>query len=89
MIAHETELRILPSEARILGARNIIKPKVIMKRKLSLIHLNERSRITMNGNFELFNISRASFLRYLDLCTMQISIIAHVYTHYLENEVYR
>ena len=25
----------------------------------------------MNGNFELFNISRASFLRYLDLCNMQ------------------
>ena len=57
-----------PREARILGARNIIEPylKVFMKRwKFSLIYLNERSKITMNGNFELFNISRESFLRYL------------------------
>ena len=74
--------------ARILGACNIIEPKVFMKRKLSLIYLNERSKITMNVNFELFNISRSSFLRYLDLCNMQTNITANVYTHYLENEVY-
>ena len=54
-----------PREARILGARNIIEPKVFMKRKLSIICLIERSKITMNGNFELFNISRESLLRYL------------------------
>ena len=74
-----------------LGARKIIEPylKVFMKRKLSLIYLNERSKITMIGNFELFNISRSSFLRYLDLCNMQINITARVYTHYLENQVYR
>ena len=49
-----------PREARTLGVRNIIEPylKVFMKRKLALIYLNERSKITMNGNFELFNISR-------------------------------
>ena len=29
----------------------------------------------MNGNFKLFNISRASFLRYLDLCNMQIVVV--------------
>ena len=29
----------------------------------------------MNGNFELFNISRASFLRYLDLCNMQAVVV--------------
>ena len=95
MIAHETELRSPINETfhvkHQLGARKIIGQylKVFMKRKLSLIYLNERSKITTNGNFELFNISRASFLRYLDLCNMQISIIANVYTHYLENEVYR
>ena len=74
-----------------LGARKIIEQylKVFMKRKLSLIYLNERSKIMMNVNFELFNISRSSFLRYLDLCNMQINITAHVYTHYLENELYR
>ena len=74
-----------------LGARKIIEPylKVFMKRKLSLIYLNERSKMTMNGNFELFDILRASFLRYLDLCIMQINITAHVYKHYLENQVYR
>ena len=56
-----------PRETRTLGVRNIIEPylKVFMKRKLALIYLNERSKITMNGNFELFNISRESFLRYL------------------------
>ena len=43
--------------------------------KLSLIYWNERSKITMNGNFELFNISRASFLRYLDLCNMQAVVV--------------
>ena len=45
-----------------LGAPKIIEPylKVFIKRKLSLIYLNERSKITMNGNFELFNISRVS-----------------------------
>ena len=69
MIAHETELRILPSEARILGTRNINEPylKVFLKPKLSLIYLNERSKIMMNGNFELFNISRELCLRYLKL----------------------
>ena len=74
-----------------LGARNIIEPylNVFMKQKLSLIYLNERSKITMNVNFELFNISRSSFLRYLNLCNMQINITANVYTHYLENQVYR
>ena len=52
-----------------LGAPKIIEPhlEVFIKRKLSLIYLNERSKITMNGNFELFNISRASFLKYLDI----------------------
>ena len=95
MIAHETELRSPINETfhvkHQLGARKIIGQylKVFMKRKLSLIYLNERSKITTNGNFELFNISRASFLRYLDLCNMQISIIAHAYIRYLENEVYR
>ena len=77
MIAHETELRILPSEARILGARNIIKPKVIMKRKLSLIHLNERSRITMNGNFELFNISHESFNISFNISLEIFKVILH------------
>ena len=57
--------------ARILGACNIIEPKVFMKRKLSLIYLNERSKIAMNGNFEPFNITCSSFLRYLELCNMQ------------------
>ena len=74
-----------------LGARKIIEPylNVFMKRKLSLIYLNEPSKITMNGNFEPFNISQSSFLRYLDLCIMQINITAHVYKHCLENQVYR
>ena len=29
----------------------------------------------MNGNFELFNISRASFLKLLDLCNMQTVVV--------------
>ena len=29
----------------------------------------------MNGNFEFFYISRASFLRYLELCNMQTVVV--------------
>ena len=52
MIAHETELRSTINKTfhvkHQLGARKIIGQylKVFMKRKLSLIYLNERSKIT-------------------------------------------
>ena len=64
MIAHVTELRSPINETfhvkHQLGARKIIGQylKLFLKRKLSLIYLNERSKITTNGNFE-FLISHA------------------------------
>ena len=41
----------------------------------------------MNGNFELFNISRASFLRYLDLCNMQTVVVVGFKKLSLNNDV--